>query len=387
MRRLHQEGVDEKIFYITYEDKNTNARVGFLKTTHSKVETPVFMPVGTNANVKCTNVRDLEEIGYSIVLVNTLHMYLRPGHSIVRKLGGLHKFMGWESSILTDSGGFQVFSLRNMSDLSDEGVWFKSPIDGSKHFFTPEFSIEVQETLGSDIAMTFDECTPIDADEKYAKESMERTYRWAIRCLKAHKKKDQLLFGIAQGGMYENLRMKNARDIVSLDFDGYAIGGLSIGEEHDITLRMLEATISEFPKDSPRYFMGVGTPDLILDSVERGVDMFDSVFPTRVARHGVAITDEGKINIRSAKFREDPNPIDQNCSCYVCQKHSKAYINHLFSRKEVLGQMLLTYHNLHYMYNFMKRLREAIKSGKFYEFKESYMFIFKNKEKMKKVIE
>jgi len=342
------------------------------------------MPVGTNANIKCMKSKDLEEIGYSLVLANTFHIYLKPGHSIVKKLGGLHGFMGWRNSILTDSGGFQVFSLRNISNLSDEGVLFKSPIDGSKHFFTPEFAIEVQEALGSDIAMAFDECTPIDADKKYAKESMERTYKWALRCLNTHKRSDQLLFGIAQGGTYEDLRKKSARDIASLGFDGYAIGGLSIGEEYDVTIRMLEATVSEFPKDNPRYFMGIGTPDLILESVERGVDMFDSVFPTRVARHGVALTDEGKINIRASRFKEDSNPIDLNCSCYVCQNHSRAYINHLFSKKEVLGQILLTYHNLFYMYNFMRRLREAIKNGNFREFKESYMFTFKNKGKARK---
>lgn len=368
---------------MLYRSSNTQARIGLLKTAHSEIETPIFMPVGTNANVKGIRARDLEEIGYSLILSNTFHLYLRPGHLIVKKLGGLHNFMGWKNSILTDSGGFQVFSLRSISDLENEGVLFRSPIDGSKHFFTPEFAIEVQEALGSDIAMAFDECTPIDSDREYAVESLERTYRWAERCLKAHKRKDQLLFGISQGGLYEDLRVESARKIVSLGFDGYAIGGLSIGEKSEQTIAMLEATISEFPEDKPRYFMGVGTPDLILESIERGVDMFDSVFPTRVARHGVALTDNGRINIRAARYKEDSDPIDENCSCYVCRNHSKAYINHLFSRKEMLGQILLTYHNLYYMYNFMKRVKEAIKQESFFEFKEKFMSTFKNKEEVK----
>lgn len=374
-----------KIFQLLYKDKNTQARIGILKTAHSEIETPVFMPVGTSANVKGMRSKDLGEIGYSLILSNTYHLYLRPGHSTIKKLGGLHKFMGWRNSILTDSGGFQVFSLRNMNHLNDDGVLFKSPIDGSKHFFTPELSMEIQEALGSDIAMAFDECTPVHADKAYVTESIQRTYKWAIRCLKSHSRSDQSLFGIAQGGLYEDLRIKSAQDIVKLGFDGYAVGGLSIGEAREETLRMLEATISEFPEDKPRYFMGVGTPDLILESVERGVDMFDSVFPTRVARHGVALTYEGKMNLRAAKYKEDPNPIDPNCSCYVCKNHSRAYINHLFSRREMLGQILLTYHNLHYMYNFMSKLRESIKSGNFIEFKEKFMFTFKNKEKVREV--
>ena len=338
---------------------NGRARLGRIETTHGGFETPVFMPVGTNANVKRMTPRDLEEVGVEIILSNTFHLYLKPGMEVIKLHDGLHSFMKWKKSILTDSGGFQVFSLK-IEKISDDGVWIRSPIDGSKIFMSPEVSMEVQKVLGSDIVMAFDQCTEPDVSYEEAKEAVRRTFEWAKRSRDLIKP-PQALFGIVQGAVYEDLRNLSAEQITSIDFEGYAIGGLSVGEPREITLRMSELT------------MGAGSPELILELVSMGVDMFDSVFPTRLARHGVALTWSGRINLRAAKYRKDMRPIDDSCGCYTCRTFTRSYVHHLFSRKEILGQILLTIHNVKFMVDFMKKVRESIREGKFEEFKRDFM--------------
>ncbi|MCD6443100.1 MAG: tRNA guanosine(34) transglycosylase Tgt [Thermotogae bacterium] len=360
-------------FEILEEDEKTDARVGILRLKSCSVETPVFMPVGTNANVKTMTTRDLEEMGYNLILSNTLHLYLKPGHKMIERFGGLHKFMGWNRGILTDSGGFQVYSFRKIRKLSHDGVFFKSPVDGSEHFLTPELVVEIQESLGSDVAMVLDECPPLESEREYVVKSLKRTTEWAKRCKNLHKKEDQLLFGIVQGGFFEDLRIESAKQITALDFPGYGIGGLSLGEERETTVRMLEASLSQIPKDKPRYLMGVGSPDMILEAVERGIDMFDSVYPTRMGRHGVALTHHGRLNVRSGRYKEDGEPLDPKCDCRVCKTYTKAYINYLFSRKEILGMILLTYHNLYFMSKFMENVRNSIKGNFFGKFKEEFL--------------
>lgn len=344
------------------------ARLGKLRTPHGEVETPVFMPVGTNANVKLLTPRDLEEIGVEIVLANTFHLMLKPGVEIVKLHGGLHGFMRWNRPILTDSGGFQVFSLPKIR-IDDEGVVFKSPLDGSSVFMTPELSMEVQMVLGSDICMAFDHCPPVNASHEETREATERTYKWALRSKKAFHGEGQALFGIVQGGLFPDLRKKSATEIVSIGFDGYAIGGLSLGEEREITYDMTELVVEHLPEDKPRYFMGGGSPDLILELVERGVDMFDSVFPTRLARHGTALTWNGRLNVKASYNKKSLEPIDERCECYACKTFTRSYIHHLFNRGEFLGQVLLTIHNVSFMVSFMKELRKAILNDKFQEFK------------------
>ncbi len=362
---------------VTYEllkeDTRTRARRSRIHTPHGTIETPVFMPVGTAATVKAMRPEDVKETGAEIILSNTYHLYLRPGHDIVREAGGLHKFMNWDKPILTDSGGFQVFSLGSMRKITEEGVKFRSHIDGSSHMLTPEKSIEVQNALGSDIMMAFDECAPWPADHNYVKKSLERTTRWLKRCKEAHKNvENQSLFGIMQGGMYKDLRYQSAQEIVELDLPGYAIGGLSVGEPRELMYEVLDYATDYLPKNKPRYVMGVGTPDHLFEGVERGVDMFDCVLPTRIARNGTAMTSTGRISIKNKKFERDFTPLDHECDCYVCRNYSRAYLRHLFKANEILSSMLLSHHNIYFLVNTMKKIREAIEEDRFTEFKREF---------------
>ncbi|MEI3504389.1 MAG: tRNA guanosine(34) transglycosylase Tgt [Anaerovoracaceae bacterium] len=359
---------------VTYEliktDPRTKARRGRVTTPHGTIETPVFMPVGTAATVKAMRPEQVEETGAEIILSNTYHLYLRPGHEIVREAGGLHRFMNWNKSILTDSGGFQVFSLGAMRKISEEGVQFRSHIDGSKHMLTPEKSMEIQNALGSDIIMAFDECAPYPADRQYVKDSLERTTRWLKRCKDYHKNTEkQSLFGIMQGGMYADLRKQSAEEIVELDLPGYAIGGLSVGEPKPLMYEMLDGCVDYLPKEKPRYLMGVGSPDCLFEGVERGIDMFDCVLPTRIARHGMAMTSVGRVNIKNAKYERDFTALDPNCDCYTCRNYSRAYLRHLFKADEILSSMLMTNHNIHFLVNTMKNIRKSIEEDRFLEYK------------------
>lgn len=360
-------------FEVLKECRRTGARLGRLETPHGAIDTPVFMPVGTQATVKTMTPEELKEIGAGIILSNTYHLYMRPGHELVEKAGGLHAFMNWDRAILTDSGGFQVFSLSDLRDIREEGVNFRSHIDGSKHFITPEKAIEIQNALGADIIMAFDECAPYPCEYEYAEKSLNITGRWAERCLRAHRKADkQALFGIVQGSTYADLRKESARQITSLDFPGYAIGGLSVGEPKDIMYRMLEVTVPILPGNKPRYLMGVGSPDCIIEGVMRGVDMFDCVLQTRIARNGTAMTSRGRVVIKNAEYAEDFTPLDPECSCYTCQNYTRAYIRHLFKADEILGLRLTTYHNLYFSLSLMKRIRDAISSDSLPEFREEF---------------
>ena len=365
--------MDAVTYELIKEDPRTRARRGRLHTPHGTIETPVFMPVGTAGTVKAMLPEEVKSLGAEIILSNTYHLYLRPGHDIVREAGGLHKFMNWDRPILTDSGGFQVFSLGAMRKISEEGVKFRSHIDGSSHMLTPEKSMEVQNALGSDIMMAFDECAPYPADYSYVKNSLERTTRWLRRCKEAHKDTErQSLFGIMQGGMYKDLRYQSAMEIVELDLPGYAIGGLSVGEPRELMYEVLDYATDYLPKDKPRYVMGVGTPDHLFEGVERGVDMFDCVLPTRLARNGSAMTSHGKVNIKNAKFERDFTPLDHECDCYVCRNYSRAYLRHLFKANEILSSMLLSYHNLHFLVHTMQNIREAIEQDRFKEYKREF---------------
>ncbi|MCI8646956.1 MAG: tRNA guanosine(34) transglycosylase Tgt [Firmicutes bacterium] len=368
---------------ISYElikkDKETKARRGRLTTPHGTIETPVFMPVGTAATVKAMRPEEVKELGAEIILSNTYHLYLRPGHDIVREAGGLHKFMNWDRPILTDSGGFQVFSLGDLRRITEEGTEFRSHIDGSKHMLSPEKSVEIQTALGSDIMMAFDECAPYPADRAYVKNSLERTTRWLVRCKEAHKNTEkQALFGIMQGGMYPDLRKQSAEEIVALDLPGYAIGGLSVGEPKELMCEILDDCVDYLPPEKPRYLMGVGTPDYLFEGVERGIDMFDCVLPTRIARHGMAMTSYGKVNIKNAKYERDFTPLDAACDCYTCRHYSKAYLRHLFKCNEILSAMLLSNHNLHFLVNMMKNIRTAIEGERFLEYKREFYAAYGN---------
>lgn len=362
---------------VTYElikkDSRTKARRGRVNTPHGPIETPVFMPVGTAGTVKAMKPEEVRDMGAQIILGNTYHLYLRPGHEVVKAAGGLHKFMNWERAILTDSGGFQVFSLGAMRKISEEGVEFRSHIDGSKHMLSPEKSMEIQNALGSDIMMAFDECTPYPADRNYVKNSLERTTRWLKRCKEYHKNTEQQsLFGIMQGGMYKDLRKQSAEEIVELDLPGYAIGGLSVGEPKEIMYEVMDDCVDYLPADKPRYLMGVGSPDCLFEGVERGIDMFDCVLPTRIARHGMAMTSQGRVNIKNAKYERDFTPLDPNCDCYTCRNYSKAYLRHLFKSDEILSSMLMTTHNLHFLVNTMAGIRKAIEEDRFLEYKKEF---------------
>lgn len=362
---------------VTYEllktDSRTKARRGIVHTPHGDIQTPVFMPVGTQATVKAMRPEQVKEMGADIILSNTYHLYLRPGHELIKEAGGLHKFMNWDKAILTDSGGFQVFSLGKLRKITEEGVKFQSHIDGSRHMLTPEKAIEIQNALGSDIMMAFDECAPYPADRKYVKDSLERTTRWLKRCKAAHKDIErQSLFGIMQGGMYKDLRKQSAEEIVELDLPGYAIGGLSVGEPKDLMLEVLDDCVDYLPQEKARYLMGVGSPDYLFEGVERGVDMFDCVLPTRIARHGLAMTSHGRVNIKNAKFEKDFAPLDPECDCYTCKNYSKAYLRHLFKADEMLSAMLLSNHNLHFLLKMMENIRTAIEEDRFLEFKKEF---------------
>jgi len=359
-------------FDLLKEDTNSRARRGRLYTAHGEVETPVFMPVGTSANVKCVLPPQLEEIGSRIILSNTFHLYLRPGHEVVKSFGGLHDFMNWNGPILTDSGGFQVFSLSRLNKITDEGVKFKSPLDGSEHFFTPELTVDIQEALGSDIAMVFDECANPHADEDYIRKSILRTYEWAKRFHNYHKREDQMVFGIVQGGISKKFRKESAEQITSIPFNGYAIGGLSVGEPEDVSLDVLGDTTPHMPKDKPRYLMGVGTPEMIIGGVERGVDMFDCVLPTRSARHATLYTRRGKINIKAAKHKMNHAPVDDSCDCYTCRNYSRGYLQHLYSRGEITGMILGSIHNLRFLLSLMEDIRKSIECDEFTKFKKSF---------------
>ncbi|NLY85164.1 MAG: tRNA guanosine(34) transglycosylase Tgt [Tissierellia bacterium] len=360
-------------FELIKEAKDCKARLGKLYTPHGVVETPIFMPVGTRATVKAMTPEEVRDLGAQIILSNTYHLYLRPGHELIKEAGGLHKFMNWHGPILTDSGGFQVFSLGNLRKIKEEGVEFRSHIDGSKHFITPEKSIEIQNALGSDIIMCFDECTPYPCSYEYAKESMERTTRWAKRCKEYHKNWDrQGLFGIVQGSVFRDLREQSARDLVDLDFPGYAIGGLSVGEPMELMCEVLDYTTPLLPKNKPRYLMGVGTPDYLFEAVIRGIDMADCVLPTRVARNGTVLTSRGKLVIRNAKYSRDFSKLDPECDCYACTNYSRAYIRHLFNVNEILGARLTTIHNLYFLIKLMENIREAIKEDRLLEYKEEF---------------
>ncbi len=366
--------MEEAVKYeLLHECKQTGARRGRIYTPHGIIETPVFMPVGTQATVKSLTPEELkEEIGAQIILANTYHLYLRPGQKIVKEAGGLHKFMNWDRPILTDSGGFQVFSLGDLRTITEEGVEFKSHLDGSKHFFSPESVMQTEEDLGADIIMAFDECVEYPSTYEYTKQSMDRTTRWAKRCKQAHKTKNQALFGIIQGGFYEDLREKSAKDLVELDLPGYAIGGISVGEPKEEFLKMLYYTAPLMPKEKPRYLMGVGTPDYLIEAVLAGIDMCDCVLPTRIARNGTALTWHGKIVVRNATYERDFTKLDEDCDCYTCKNYTKAYIRHLIKTNEILGVRLLSIHNLYFLTKLMERVRIEIEQDHLLDFKTQF---------------
>lgn len=360
-------------YHLEKKDKRTGARLGKIETPHGTFETPMFMPVGTLATVKTLAPEELEEMGAGVILSNTYHLWLRPGEDIVDEAGGLHSFMNWDKGILTDSGGFQVFSLADMRRIEEEGVHFKSHLDGKKLFLSPEKAIDIQNKLGPDIMMSFDECPPFDETYAYVKASVERTSRWAERGLEAHAKKEkQGLFGIVQGAGYEELRKQSAKDLVSMDFAGYSIGGLSVGEPKEEMYKVLDYTTPLLPEDKPRYLMGVGTPDALIEGVMRGVDMFDCVLPTRIARNGTTMTSQGRVVIKNAKYARDFGPLDKKCSCYTCRNYSRAYIRHLIKTNETFGLRLTSYHNVYFLLQLMKQVREAIREDRLVEFKEAF---------------
>lgn len=360
-------------FELEHVSSDSGARAGTIHTPHGSIKTPVFMPVGTKATVKTMTPEELEDIGAQIILGNTYHLYLRPGQEIMRAAGGLHKFMNWNKPILTDSGGFQVFSLTDNRKIDEDGVTFRSHIDGSEHFISPEKSIQIQKDLGSDIMMAFDECVSYPADYDYTKSSMERTIRWLDRCVDEANNENQALFGIVQGSFYEDLREISAKETVARDLPGYAIGGISVGEPKEEFIRILKYTTPFLPENKPRYNMGIGTPDYLFESVQYGIDMADCVLPTRVARNGLGMTANGKVNIRNAKHRLDFTPLDEECDCYCCKNYSKAYLRHLFSVNEILGARLLTIHNLYFLTKMMEEMRQAIFEDRFLAYKEEFL--------------
>jgi len=358
-------------FEVLKKDSKTMARLGICRTAHGSFETPAFMPVGTQATVKAMTPEELEGLGAEIILTNTYHLYLRPGHERVRRLGGAHSFMHWNRPLLTDSGGFQVFSLNSLAKVTPEGVEFQSHLDGSRHFLSPEKAIEIQQALGADIIMCLDECTPYPATREEAERSLKVTLEWARRCREAHRSgSDQALFGIVQGGMYPDLRARSAGGLVRIGFDGYALGGLSVGEDKELMYGVVAQAAPLLPEERPRYLMGVGLVEDILEAVRHGVDMFDCVLPTRNARNGALFTRFGKIIIKNAKYADDPLPVDPGCSCYTCRNYTRAYLRHLFLAEEILAMRLNTIHNLHYYLQFMRELRQALREGRFDSFRE-----------------
>lgn len=359
-------------FDLVKKDAKTHARRGVVHTPHGDIQTPIFMPVGTQATVKAMTPRELTEIGSQIILSNTYHLHIRPGEDLIREAGGLHRFMSWDKPILTDSGGFQVFSLASLRKIREEGVSFRNHLDGSKMFIGPEESMAIQEALGSDIAMAFDVCTAYPCDHRTAEDAMRRTHRWAERCKKYHTREDQALFGIVQGAFFEDLRVESAKALADMDFPGYGIGGLSVGEPKPIMYDLMEKMMPYMPEEKPRYLMGVGSPDCLVEGVYRGIDMFDCVLATRVARNGTCFTDQGRLVIRNAKYARDFGPIEEGCDCYACRNFSRAYIRHLLKAGEITGGRLATIHNLRYLLRLMERIRKAIEEDRFEEFRRDF---------------
>ncbi len=367
-------------FEIIRRDHYSQARLGMIETDHGAFLTPAFLPVGSSGTIKSLTPEELIEVGVDAILGNTYHLYLKPGHETIGRLGGLHNFIHWERPILTDSGGYQVFSLSKLRRISEEGVTFQSHIDGSSHLFTPEKVVEIQRTLGSDIMMVLDECVPYPSDYEYVKKSAALTTRWAYRSLEAKRGQDPPLFAIVQGGMYRDLREESAKSLVEMDFQGYAIGGLSVGEPKSLMKEVLSWTTPILPLDRPRYLMGVGTPEDILNAVRFGIDIFDCVLPTRNARNGMLFTSDGKISIKQARYAEDQSPIDEGCPCYTCRNYSRAYLRHLYISNEILSSRLNTIHNLYYYMNLMKGIRESIRMGRFIDFYNSFSSLTEEKQ-------
>ena len=359
-------------YELVHVCRQSGARLGILHTPHGDIETPIYMPVGTAACVKAMTSREMEEIGTQILLSNTYHLHLRPGEDLVREAGGLHRFMDWHKPILTDSGGFQVFSLAGIRTIKEEGVNFQSHIDGSRHFIGPETSMDIQQALGSDIAMAFDVCSPYPCDYNQAKLAMERTHRWAERCKAHHSREDQALFGIVQGAFYKDLRVESAKALRDMDFIGYGIGGLSVGEPKPVMYEMLEELMPYMPTEKPRYLMGVGTPDCFIEGILRGVDMFDCVLATRIARNGTVLTSKGRVVVKNAQFARDFGPIDEECDCYACRHYSRAYVRHLFKAGEITAGRLASIHNLRFLLRFMEQMREAIREDRFLDFRREF---------------
>jgi queuine tRNA-ribosyltransferase len=372
------------------QEPGSAARCGLLTLPHATIETPVFMPVGTQATVKAMTPGELAAIGYGLILGNTYHLHLRPGEDLIARAGGLHRFQGWDGALLTDSGGFQVFSLTGLRRIGADGVQFQSHIDGSRHEFTPEVVMQIERDLGADIIMAFDECAPYPSTPEYAREAMERTHRWAERCREAYEKAErtatggwpQALFGIVQGGVCRELRAESARTLIGMDFPGYAIGGLAVGEDAETRCAITAWTTELLPPEKPRYLMGVGTPVDILDAVQRGVDMFDCVLPTRNARNAQVFTSQGVLNMRNARYVEEFRPLDPNCDCPVCQRHTRAYVRHLFKANEMLGPRLTTYHNLYFYHRLTAGIRAAIRADRFQAFREAFLKDYQNEEQL-----
>jgi len=359
--------------YFNLIKTSTGARAGELYTPHGTVSTPVFMPVGSQATVKTLTPREIKDTGFNMVLANTYHLYLRPGIDVIEKMGGLHRFMAWDGAMLTDSGGYQVFSLAPLCRINDDGVTFRSHIDGSEHFLTPELAIQYQESLGADVIMVLDECTAYGDSKEKVQKAMDRTHRWAERCLKAQKSQEQALYAIVQGGMFPDLRRQSAECLTALDFPGYAIGGLSVGEPKETTFALVAETSALLPVEKPRYLMGVGSPEDIVEAVARGIDIFDSALPTRVARNGALFTGKGRINIRKAAYRNVDTPLDPACDCPTCRTFSAAYLSHLFRSDELLGLRLATVHNLRFIANLMDKIRSAIMEDTFSAFRNDFL--------------
>ncbi|MFQ5900795.1 MAG: tRNA guanosine(34) transglycosylase Tgt [Thermodesulfobacteriota bacterium] len=359
-------------FTLIKKDRDTDGRLGIIKTPHGDIKTPAFMPVGTQGTVKALTPDELSSLGVEMILGNTYHLYLRPGHEIIKGLGGLHRFMNWDGPILTDSGGYQIYSLNVLRELKEEGACFKSHLDGSMHLLTPEKAVEIQEALGADIAMALDECTPYPVTHEKARVSMELTTRWARRCKDARKREGQALFGIIQGGVFNDLRVESVQQLTEIGFDGYAIGGLSVGEGIENMCRVLEDTVPFIPEDKTRYLMGVGMPEDIMEGVKRGIDIFDCVLPTRNARNGMLFTDSGKIVIKNSRYTDDPLPIDEKCGCYTCRSFSRAYLRHLYMAGEILSSRLNAIHNIYYYMSLMANIREAIKKDRLSVFRKEF---------------
>ena len=365
---------------ILHQDKNCGARYGILHTPHGDVELPMFMPVGTQATVKCLSPEQVKEVGSGVILANTYHLALRPGADVVQQAGGIQNFMNYKGPMLTDSGGFQVFSLAKVRQIKEEGVTFKNPLNGDKVFFSPEVVMDIEEKIGADIAMVFDECAPYPSSRDYIEKSVNRTLRWAKRCKDSHSREDQALFGIVQGGDYQDLREMCAEELAKMDFEGYAIGGTSIGEPKEVEYRMVSYAVKNMPYNKPRYLMGVGSLDYIFDGISKGVDMFDCVLPTRLARHGALMTTHGRINILNAKYERDFTPLDDECDCYTCKNYTRAYLRHLMKENEEFGKTLCSIHNLRFLIRTMEQARQAIKEDRFLEFSNEVLEKFGSKK-------